>query len=338
MPPARSIIIAPVDSGGMQYTTLGRTGLRVSVAGLGCGGNSRLGLSTGKTEADAVALIRGAIDLGVNFFDTAEAYGTEEVLGRALAGVARDTVVISSKSRILDAAGNPLCGAAVVRSLDESLRRLSLEHLDVFHLHAVQAAHYDHVLRELAPALLREKERGKIRHLGITESPPRDPEQAMLKCALGDSCWEVIMLAFHMMNQGARETLFPRARAQGVGTLVMFAVRNIFSRPGVLEKTLLELEEKGEVSRALAGRPDPLGFLVHPSGASSLTDAAYRFARHEAGADVVLFGTGDKEHLRANLVSLCKPALPRADAEKLRALFGHLHGVGLVLPDRAPRA
>ncbi len=319
----------------MQYTTLGRTGLRVSVAGLGCGGNSRLGLSAGKSEQEAIALVRCAIDLGVNFFDTAEAYGTEEVLGRALAGVARDAVVISSKSRILDAAGNALCGTAVVRSLHASLRRLSLDHLDVFHLHAVQAAHYDHVLRELAPALLREKERGKIRHLGITESPPRDPQQAMLKRALDDACWEVIMLAFHMMNQGARETLFPRAQAQGVGTLVMFAVRNIFSRPGVLEKTLLELEEKGDVSHTLAGRPDPLGFLVHPSGASSLTDAAYRFARHEPGADVVLFGTGDKEHLRANLASLCKPALPQADAEKLRALFGHLRGVGLVLPDNA---
>src|ERR1035441_8494740 len=52
--------------GAVDYTTLGRTGLKVSVAGLGCGGNSRLGLSTGKTEADAVALIRAAIDLGVN--------------------------------------------------------------------------------------------------------------------------------------------------------------------------------------------------------------------------------------------------------------------------------
>jgi len=196
----------------MQYTTLGRTGLCVSVAGLGCGGNSRLGLGAGKSEQEAIALVRCAIDLGVNFFDTAEAYGTEEVLGRALAGVARDSVVICSKSRVLDAAGNPLPATAVVRSLEESLRRLSLDHLDVFHLHAVQAAHYEHVLRELAPALLREKERGKIRHLGITESPPRDPQQAMLKRALGDSCWEVIMLAFHMMNQGARETLLPRAR------------------------------------------------------------------------------------------------------------------------------
>ena len=76
MPPVRSIIIAPVDSGGMQYTTLGRTGLRVSVAGLGCGGNSRLGLGAGRSEQEAIALVRCAIDLGVNFFDTAEAYGT----------------------------------------------------------------------------------------------------------------------------------------------------------------------------------------------------------------------------------------------------------------------
>src|ERR1700683_3236882 len=96
----------------MEYLTLGRTGLRVSVAGLGCGGNSRLGLGTGKGEDDAVALVRAAIELGVNFFDTAEAYGTERVLGRALAGVARDSVVVSSKSRILGADGNLLTGAA----------------------------------------------------------------------------------------------------------------------------------------------------------------------------------------------------------------------------------
>jgi hypothetical protein len=73
----------------MQYTTLGKTGLRVSVAGLGCGGNSRLGLGAGKSEAEAITLVRAAIDLGINFIDTAEAYGTEEVLGRALDGIPR---------------------------------------------------------------------------------------------------------------------------------------------------------------------------------------------------------------------------------------------------------
>src|SRR5580658_4442348 len=128
----------------MQYTTLGRTGLRVSVAGLGCGGNSRLGLGAGKSEDEAVALVRAAIELGVNFFDTAEVYGNERVLGRALAGVARDSVVVSSKSRIVGEDGNLLTAAAVVENLEESLRLLSLDSLDVFHLHTVLPDQYDY--------------------------------------------------------------------------------------------------------------------------------------------------------------------------------------------------
>ena len=74
----------------MEYVGLGRTGLRVSVAGLGCGGFSRLGLGRGKSEAEAVALIHQALDLGVNLFDTAAAYGTEAVLGKALEAVRRE--------------------------------------------------------------------------------------------------------------------------------------------------------------------------------------------------------------------------------------------------------
>ena len=67
----------------MEYVSLGRTGLRVGVAGLGCGGFSRLGLGTGKSTTEAVALIRQALDMGVNLLDTAAAYGTEEVVGAA---------------------------------------------------------------------------------------------------------------------------------------------------------------------------------------------------------------------------------------------------------------
>jgi L-galactose dehydrogenase len=60
-----------------------------------------------------------------------------------------------------------------------------------------------------------------------------------------------------------------------------------------------------------------------------MIEAAYRFARHEPGVDVVLFGTGDAAHLRSNIASLLKPPLPDADREKLKALFGHLTGIGL---------
>jgi len=319
----------------MQFTILGKTDLRVSVAGLGCGGNSRLGLGYGRSEPEAIALVRTAFELGVNFFDTAEAYGTEEVLGRALTGIPRDQVVVSSKSRILDQEGKPLASPAVVGNLERSLRLLHTDHLDIFHLHAVQAKHYEYALSELVPTLLEQKRLGKIRHLGITETPPRDPDQAMLTRAVDDPCWEVIMLAFHMMNQRPRVTVLPRTRAQKIGTLVMFAVRNIFSRPEVLSQTFRELAQNGQIPASLAEQRDPLGFLIHAGGASSIPDAAYRFARHEPGVDVVLFGTGSQEHLRSNIDSLLKPPLPAADAERLQQLFGHLRGVGLVFPDRS---
>ncbi len=315
----------------MDYTTLGRTGLRVSVAGLGCGGNSRIGQSAGLSEAESVALVREALDLGVNFLDTAEAYGTEGIVGRAIEAVPRDQVVISTKCLIRRGDGLR-SGADVVQCLEDSLRRLRTDHVDVFHLHAVSPANYEHALRELAPALLREKEKGKLRHLGVTETGPNDPRQEMMQRAMHDACWEVVMLAFHMMHQGARRKVFPHTRRAGIGTLLMFVVRNIFSVPGLATQTMKELAAAGRVPAGLGETDQPLGFLVHPDGAANLTDAAYRFARHEPGTDVVLFGTGNRAHLRTNIDSILKPPLPAADVAKLYELFGALEGVGLDLP------
>jgi len=315
----------------MEYTTLGRTGLQVSVAGLGCGGFSRLGLGTGKTEADAIAIIREAVDLGVNLFDTAAAYGTEPVLGKALAGVPRDKVVICTKAPF--GVGNPDSRPErAVASLDRSLQELGTDYIDVYQLHGIAPRAYDHALDTLAPALLREREKGKFCWLGITETAPGDPEHQMVHRAARDAVWDVAMVAFHMMHQNARRAVFPLTQQHRIGTLMMFAVRNIFSRPKRLAATMRELAADGLVPQAVAKNPDPLGFLVHEAGASSVIDAAYRFVRHEPGVDVVLFGTGDSEHLRSNIASILKPPLPAADRDRLAALFGHLVGVGLDAP------
>ena len=91
---------------------------------------------------------------------------------------------------------------------------------------------------------------------------------------------------------------------------------------------------KGLIDPSLAATSNPLGFLIHDGGASSLVEAAYRYARHEPGVDVVLFGTGSIAHLRSNVASLLKPPLPNADRAKLAALFGHLIGIGLDDPQR----
>ena len=140
------------------------------------------------------------------------------------------------------------------------------------------------------------------------------------------------MFAFNRMSQVAREGVFPLTLKNRVGTLMMFAVRSIFARPEQLRDTVRDLAAKGLVPAALAEREEPLDFLVHPDGARSVTDAAYRYVRHEPGVDVVLFGTGNPEHLQSNIDSILSPPLPETDRETLRTMFSHLRGVGLEVP------
>src|SRR5262249_48645338 len=180
----------------MEYVTLGKTGLRVSVAGLGCGGNSRLGLGRGKTEAEAIALVRQAVGLGLNLLDPGAASGTDALMGKPIKTVPLDRLVIPTKA-LIKRGSPPIPPVRVVESLERSLRQLDTDYIDVFQLHVVPPAMYDHAFQTIAPALLREKEKGKFRALGITETSPNDHEQRMLQRALHDGVWDVVMLGFN---------------------------------------------------------------------------------------------------------------------------------------------
>jgi aryl-alcohol dehydrogenase-like predicted oxidoreductase len=309
----------------MQMRTLGPQGPTVSALGLGCMGMSEF--YAGREDKESLRTIHRALDLGVNFLDTAAAYDTETIVGKAIKGRPREAVVISTKSHATS-------GPEVLASLEKSLRQLDTDYVDIFHLHGLNPAAYDKAMAEIVPGLVRAKEQGKLRHLAVSETGPRDPEHKMLERAVAEGPFEVFMLGFSMMHQNARGALLPATRAKGIGTLCMFAVRNIFSKPDVLKRTFAELAAEGKVPAELAKEANPLGFLVHDGGAESVVDAAYRFARHEPGIDVVLFGTGSVAHLRANIASILRPPLPAADVAKLHDLFGHLVGIGLDLPDR----
>ena len=312
----------------MEYRPLGKTGLTVSVAGLGCGGNSRLGLGRGASFDDCVEVVRTAIDLGVNFLDTAEAYGTEEIVGAAARSHGRDRLVISTKAlfKADDTA------ETVTRRVEAALKRLGLEHVDVFHFHAVHPTSYEHHRDVLAPALVKLKEQGKVRHVGITETSPQDPEQKMLSRAIQEAPWEVMMLAYSLMNHSARHRIFPVTERRGIGTLLMFVVRNIFSNAAYRHDIFAKLVADGALDASVLADGDPLGFLMTEGGAQSITDAAYRYVRHEKGVDVVLFGTGSKAHVKDNIDSILRPPLPAPVIERLHASFGHLTGVGLDRP------
>ena len=313
----------------MEYRPLGKTGLTVSVAGLGCGGNSRLGLGRGASFDDCVAVVRTAMDLGVNLLDTAEAYGTEEIVGAAVRSCDRDKLVISTKA-IYRGAGDT--GEAVTRRVEASQKRLGLDYVDIFQFHAVRPDAYEHHRDVLAPALVKLKEQGKVRHVGITETGPNDPEQKMLAQATRQAPWEVVMLAYSLMNQGARSKIFPVTQQRGVGTLLMFVVRNIFSNAAYRQEVFEGLVKQGLLDASILAKGDPLGFLLAEGGAANITDAAYRYARHQPGVDVVLFGTGNRAHVGDNVRSILRPPLAPPIVERLHALFGHLTGVGLDRP------
>ena len=305
----------------MNYTHLGNTGLEVSVVGLGCGGPSRLGQRGGKSTDHSVGLVRQALDLGVNFLDTAENYGTEAIVGAAIRDVPRDRVVVSTK-KIMPEPGDPDPAGFMRAGVEASLKRLGTDYVDVFHLHGVSEARYDFAANVMAPVLAKLREEGKIRAVGITEEFPANPRHEMLGRGLRDPWWDVVMVGFNLLNPSARRSVFPLTREKGVGTLVMFAVRRALSQPAQLARLLGEMEQRGLVEPGA-----DLGFLTDDGCAGSLTEAAYRFCVHEPGADMVLTGTGDAGHLAANIEAALKPPLPAEALERLEALFGDVDSV-----------
>jgi aryl-alcohol dehydrogenase-like predicted oxidoreductase len=309
----------------MQTVRLGRTGLQVSVVGLGCGGHSRLGMAKGQDVHHAADMVRRALDLGVTFIDTARAYGTEEAVGLGLKG-RRDEAVISSKANA-GRAGAEVSAADMARYIDESLTRLATDRIDVFHLHGVTPGQYDHARDVLVPELQRQKAAGKIGFLAISEQFGGDTGHAMLPRALEDDLFDVMMVGFNLLNPSARERVFPKTRAQDVGVLIMFAVREALSRPEELRKVVGELIQRGEVDGSLVDANDPLGFLRDAAGSPSVVEAAYRFCRHEPGAHVVLTGTGDPDHLKANIEAILAPPLPTDVQARLKAIFGKVDSV-----------
>ena len=311
----------------MDQVVLGRTGLQCSVMGLGGGGHSRLGLAKGLDEDHAVSMVRQALDLGINFFDTAEGYRTESAVGRGIADVPRESVVLSTKvrpGRDTDLSGDDLRSRAM-----QCLERLGTDYVDILHLHGVQPAQYVQCRDTLVPALEQLRQAGAIRFLGVTEFFGSDPSHAMLQQAVQDDCWDVIMVGFNLLNPSARKTILPVTRAKGIGTLDMFAVRSALSQPNALQKLIAGLVKERRLPARELDRRAPLDWLLEatPGAAATLVEAAYRFCRHEPGIDVILSGTSNPDHLVDNVAALAGGRLPEAHLARLAELFGEIDHV-----------
>jgi aryl-alcohol dehydrogenase-like predicted oxidoreductase len=160
--------------------------------GIGGGGPSQLGRRTGKSEDESVDILCRAFDGGVNFVDTAEGHGTEEIRARALQGRARESVIISTKKSTRHKEVTP---QTLIDSIDQSLRHLATDYIDLCNLHGVVPQDYDDLVENIYPALEKARDAGKIRSIGITEMFNEDMGHQALARAVADGLWDVVMFA-----------------------------------------------------------------------------------------------------------------------------------------------
>ncbi|MFI7497124.1 aldo/keto reductase [Streptomyces sp. NPDC049687] len=204
----------------MQYRTLGRTGVQVSSLALGAMNFGRIGRTT---QDEATAIVDAALEAGINLIDTADMYGdgeSEEMVGKAIAG-RRDDIVLATK------AGMPMSdernhqGSSrrwLVTALDNSLRRLGVDHVDLYQIHRWDPRTGD---EETLSALTDLQRAGKIRHFGSSTFPAYRIVQAQWTARehhLGRYVTE--QPSYSILQRGIESHVLPVTEEYGMGVLV----------------------------------------------------------------------------------------------------------------------
>jgi aryl-alcohol dehydrogenase-like predicted oxidoreductase len=287
----------------MEYRTLGKTGLRVSVIGLGT--MVHAGHFGPMKDEESLSAIDAALEVGVNFIDTSDAYGagySEALLGKALKGK-RDKAILATKG------GNIMVGPNrgktdfstdyIGRVMEESLKRLQTDYIDLYQLHNPGVE----VIRngDVWELLERRKKEGKIRHYGVSINKLEEAA-----AAIEGGRAETVQIEYNLLVQGPADTVFPLAKEANVGIIARAPLRRSLLAGKLTLADQQRFQGEDVRARTFAGdvfatelkKVEALRFLEKPG--RSLAQAAIAFCIADPAVGVVIPGARDAKQLREN--------------------------------------
>lgn len=323
----------------MQMRVFGRSSMRLSVLGFGCGAVG--GLMVRGDPADQERTIARALAAGVNYFDTAVQYGngeSENNLGRVLQTLKPANVFVGTKVRLPSAAFDRIA-EAVAASLEASLKRLRRDHVDIFHLHNAiaekgggEALSIRQVLDDVVPAFGRLRVQGKTRFLGLTCVG----DTAALHQAIDAGAFDSAQVVYNMLNPSAAVALpanypaqdyarlFEHTRAAGTGVIGIRVLAG-GALSGSAERHPIASPPPAPIGSAMSYQADiararRLLPLVEEGFAANLAEAATRFALSQRGIGTILVGIATPQQFEAALAAVEEGPLPQAALDRLTAL------------------
>jgi len=312
--------------------------MKISILGFGCGAVG--GLMVRGDHADQERAIGRALDSGVNYFDTAVAYGngeSEKNLGRILNRLKPKDVIVGTKVRLPPNTGPN--AEFIAKSLEGSLQRLGREQVDILHFHdpitiagGGNTLTPQQLLHEVVPVFEALRRQGKIRFLGVTATGDTAALQEVIDAGVFDSA----QVIYNMLNPSAAIALPPNYPAQDYGKLFEHTQAAGVGVIGVRVLAGGTLSGSAERHPIASPPPAPIGSaksyegdlkraqrlmpLVKEGFASSLTEAATRFCIGHPAMGTILVGMATPQEFEDALAAVMKGPLPKAALELLAAL------------------
>jgi aryl-alcohol dehydrogenase-like predicted oxidoreductase len=327
----------------METRVFGRSGMRLSILGFGCGAVG--GLMVRGSPADQDRAIGLALDAGINYFDTAVQYGngaSETNLGRVIGARKPAGIAVGTKVRIPP--GAPIA-KTVADSIDASLQRLKMDDVDIFHLHNAitltgggESLSVTQVLDEVVPAFESLRKAGKTRFLGITAIGDTQALHQVIDAERFDSA----QVAYNMLNASAAAAppsnypaqdfarLFDHTQKAGVG-VVGIRVLAAGALSGTAERHPTASPPPAPIGSAHSydmdlERARRLMPLVAEGYAENLAEAAIRFAITHPAMGTILVGMATVDEFQGSLAAVQKGPLPQAALDRLNALTAAFSG------------